>query len=133
MSDLENLVSGAEIARRLGVSKQRAHQLTHMDGFPEPLGRLGAAIVWRWSDVAAWSEESGLPRPPRETQPPGTWLLSCGHEIPLLRHHNAAELPFQRRMCPVCRLARPVVEYVPAHAKTARPGSGDGEPRAGGS
>lgn len=54
---LEDLVTGAEAARRLGVSRQRLQQLAARDDFPEPLGVLGRANVWRSSDVAAWAVE----------------------------------------------------------------------------
>lgn len=54
MTELDDLVTGAEIGRRLGVSTQRAHQLARMDGFPPAVGKVGSAIVWRWPEVEAW-------------------------------------------------------------------------------
>lgn len=56
---LEDLVTGAEAARRLGVSRQRLQQLAARDDFPEPLGVLGRANVWRSSDVAEWAATQG--------------------------------------------------------------------------
>lgn len=52
---LEELVTGAEAARRLGLSRERVRQLAEKPGFPEPLGKVGNAIVWRWRDVERWS------------------------------------------------------------------------------
>ena len=47
-------MSGAEIGRRLGVSRERVRQLTRRAEFPPPLGRVGPAFVWRWNDVDEW-------------------------------------------------------------------------------
>lgn len=58
---LEDLVTGAEIARRLGVSRARAHQLAARPDFPAPLGRIGQAKVWRWTDIKAWLPAVGRP------------------------------------------------------------------------
>lgn len=54
----DELVSGAEIGRRLGVSRERVRQWTSNPryGFPPTLGRVGGAKVWRWAPVAAWAE-----------------------------------------------------------------------------
>jgi hypothetical protein len=43
---IPELVSVSEIADILGVSRQRAHQLTKRPDFPEPIARLGAGPVW---------------------------------------------------------------------------------------
>jgi predicted DNA-binding transcriptional regulator AlpA len=70
LEELEDLVSGAEIARRLGVSTQRVHQMRDEDDdFPEPLGRVGNSIVWRWREVEKWAHA----RTTRNRQP----QLSC--------------------------------------------------------
>jgi predicted DNA-binding transcriptional regulator AlpA len=53
--DLADLVTGAEIGRRLGVSTQRVHQLASQQSFPRPLGRVGNSIVWRWDDLERWN------------------------------------------------------------------------------
>jgi hypothetical protein len=60
--ELEDLVTGAEIARRLGRTKARAHQLANRPDFPAPLGRVGQAKVWRWSDIKTWLPS--VDRPP---------------------------------------------------------------------
>jgi hypothetical protein len=52
MSELLRL---ADIARIVGVSYERAHQLRHQPGFPEPAGRLGKADLWAASDVWRWA------------------------------------------------------------------------------
>lgn len=58
---LEDLVTGAEAARRLGVSRQRLQQLAARDDFPKPLGVLGRANVWRSTDVAKWAARHTRP------------------------------------------------------------------------
>jgi len=50
------LVSGAEIGRRLGVSREAVRQWRGKPGFPEPLGRVGRAVVWDWSTVRQWAD-----------------------------------------------------------------------------
>ena len=57
--ELEELVTGADIGRRLGVSRQRAHQLAAGDGFPAPLGRVGNYLVYRWADIEKWAKADG--------------------------------------------------------------------------
>ena len=52
----DELVTGSEIGRRLGVSRQRVYQWLKAPNlrFPKPL-RLNARIVlWRWADVERW-------------------------------------------------------------------------------
>lgn len=48
------LVMTADIARRLGVSPQRAHQLTQQPRFPKAVGRVGSSNVWSASNVESW-------------------------------------------------------------------------------
>jgi predicted DNA-binding transcriptional regulator AlpA len=57
-SDTE-LVIAADIADRLGISRQRINVLASGPGFPKPLGKLGRSAVWRWSSVERWARESG--------------------------------------------------------------------------
>lgn len=48
-------VMGAnEIAVRLGVTRQRAYQITARRDFPEPIAHLAMGQVWETSDVEAW-------------------------------------------------------------------------------
>lgn len=49
------LVTAADIGRRLGVSTQRAHQLAQQGRFPEPVGRVATSVVWRWRDIERWN------------------------------------------------------------------------------
>ena len=57
--ELGELVTGAEIGRRLGVSRERVRQWAADPRyqFPAPLGRIGRAVVWRWGDIAAWVQQ----------------------------------------------------------------------------
>lgn len=55
---LEDLITGAEVARRLGVSRQRVGQLRTTAGFPEPAGKVGQAVVWRSGEIEAWARGS---------------------------------------------------------------------------
>lgn len=56
MTELDDLVTGAEIGRRLGLSTQRVHQLAERPDFPAALGHVGNSVVWRWADVQQWNE-----------------------------------------------------------------------------
>ena len=53
------IVGTTEVARMLGVSRQRVLQLAARPGFPEPLGRLPKGNVWRKDDVKSWAAEKG--------------------------------------------------------------------------
>jgi len=58
------LVVQLDIAKRLGITKQRVAQLAARDDFPTPIGVLGRSTVWRWSDIERWARETGrLTRP----------------------------------------------------------------------
>jgi predicted DNA-binding transcriptional regulator AlpA len=59
--ELEDLVTGGEVAKRLGMSRARVHQLAARPDFPKPLGRVGQSKIWRWSDVRAWLPQVGRP------------------------------------------------------------------------
>lgn len=59
--ELEDLVTGGEIGKRLAMSRARVHQLAVRPDFPKPLGRVGQSKVWRWSDVRAWLHVAGRP------------------------------------------------------------------------
>ena len=60
-----DLMSTAEIARLLAVSRQRVQQLTRTVGFPPPAATLNMGSVWHTADVLAWAQRTGR-------QPPGT-------------------------------------------------------------
>ena len=55
----DHLMGVAEIAALLDVSRQRVHQLTKTDGFPEPTARLVGGWIWTREDVEAWARETG--------------------------------------------------------------------------
>lgn len=50
----QDLVTGGEIARRLGISRERVRQLAQSADFPSPIGRLGSANIWGWDAVDEW-------------------------------------------------------------------------------
>jgi prophage regulatory protein len=48
------LMGAAEIAERLGVSRQRVQQLVRRRDWPAPVAVLTMGKVWRTVDVEAW-------------------------------------------------------------------------------
>lgn len=62
-NELTDLVTGAEAARRLGISRERLRQLAGGDDFPTPVGKVGVAIVWRWPDLTRWAKREGRTLP----------------------------------------------------------------------
>jgi hypothetical protein len=59
--DPKDLVGTSEIATRLSVAHGdtvRAWRRRH-DDFPDPVMKLGNAVVWFWPDVEAWARETG--------------------------------------------------------------------------
>jgi len=63
---LPELMSAADIAEELGVTRQRVHQLRHTAAFPTPLADLRGGAIW---DAAAirkfdrtWTRQPGRPR-----------------------------------------------------------------------
>lgn len=53
--NLPRLVSAAEVADQLGISRQRVHQLQSTAGFPEPLYRLRTGPVWDARAIEAFA------------------------------------------------------------------------------
>lgn len=53
------MVSTAEIARLLGVTRQRVQQLAKTPAFPRPAATLGMGNVWHTADIRAWASETG--------------------------------------------------------------------------
>ena len=51
------LMGAAEVARLLGVSRQRVNQLAQTDSFPSPVAILDAGRIWLAGDVQAWAAE----------------------------------------------------------------------------
>jgi hypothetical protein len=56
---LEDFVIAADIARRLKVSSERVRQWRESEEFPQPVGKLGRSLVWRWRDVQRWARKTG--------------------------------------------------------------------------
>jgi predicted DNA-binding transcriptional regulator AlpA len=52
------LVISADIAKRLGLTRQRIHVLANRSGFPPPLGKLGRSSVWHWASIERWARET---------------------------------------------------------------------------
>lgn len=59
------LVSGAEIGRRLGVSREAVRQWRDRPGFPKPLARVGRSVVWDWKHIDAWATKTDRAVPHR--------------------------------------------------------------------
>jgi hypothetical protein len=57
---VDELVDAAEIAARLGVTKQMVHHWRRRNlGFPAPVRELTQVLIWYWPDVATWAESTG--------------------------------------------------------------------------
>lgn len=54
-ADPREVVFGGEVARRLGVSRQRVMQLLDSGRFPKPIATTGRDRVWRWGDISTWA------------------------------------------------------------------------------
>ncbi|GGL01221.1 helix-turn-helix transcriptional regulator [Mangrovihabitans endophyticus] len=50
----KHLMSAGEIQQRLGVSRQRVHQLTARPDFPAPYEELSIGRIWIREDVEDW-------------------------------------------------------------------------------
>src|SRR5437016_3643018 len=51
------MVSVSEIAEHLGVSRQRAYQITCYKSFPSPVANLHTGRVWAYDNVYAWAAD----------------------------------------------------------------------------
>lgn len=64
------IVSAAEVARRIGVSRERVRQLAEEPGrFPTAVGNIRGSRAWRWGDVSDWLVAGGRRRPGRPRRP----------------------------------------------------------------
>jgi prophage regulatory protein len=61
-------MAAQEVADYLNISRQRVHQLTERDDFPEPAATLAVGRIWRGSDIRAWSKRY---RPDLAEEPEG--------------------------------------------------------------
>jgi hypothetical protein len=58
--EFNDLVTQADIGRRLGLTRQRIGQLIEEDPrFPEPVGELGNYRIWEWPHVQRWAANAG--------------------------------------------------------------------------
>ena len=59
----DDVVGTPEVARRLGISRERVRQLAEVPGrFPSPIGSVRDTRVWHWGDVADWLAAGGRRR-----------------------------------------------------------------------
>ena len=59
-----DLVGVHEIAKILGVSRQRVDAIVRGGAFPSPVCRIAAGRIWRRTDIVAWAK-AHRPRPSR--------------------------------------------------------------------
>ena len=61
------IVDAREVAERLGMKNARSvlDLRIHRLGFPPPVGHVGRTLVWSWSQVANWADESSVELPDR--------------------------------------------------------------------
>ena len=57
--DRDELLSGSDVARRLGITRQRVQQLSSQGRLPRPLVAFGTVTVWRWGDISDWASVQG--------------------------------------------------------------------------
>lgn len=65
---MEELVGVAEIAKMLGVTRQRVNAIvkTHPE-FPAPAAELSAGRIWYREQIIAWSQQTERRRPETES------------------------------------------------------------------
>jgi hypothetical protein len=75
--DRQELLSGADVAKRLSVSRQRIQQLAATPRFPRAAASFGTVSVWRWGDVADWARlhERRTKAPRRRRHAPDTTVI----------------------------------------------------------
>ena len=54
-----HLVGATEIAKLLGLTRQRVHQLAALDDFPRPTAVLSSSIIWERSAIEEWARRTG--------------------------------------------------------------------------
>lgn len=54
-----DIVGTCEIALMLGVSRQRANQLSNEKGFPDPIAQLRMGRIWNIAQVREWMTAKG--------------------------------------------------------------------------
>jgi len=68
-SEAHRFMGNYEIRALLGVSRQRVHQITHLDSFPAPVAELASGGIWLATDVDDWirAHRPGLHRANTDT------------------------------------------------------------------
>lgn len=56
---MHHLVGPREIAKLLGISRQRVTQLVERPDFPIPVAVLAMGKVWHTDDITAWAKRTG--------------------------------------------------------------------------
>jgi predicted DNA-binding transcriptional regulator AlpA len=51
-----DVMGAAEIARHLGVSRQRVQQLVRTAGFPAPAASLDMGKIWDAAEIREWAK-----------------------------------------------------------------------------
>jgi hypothetical protein len=94
--NVPDLVGVVEIARVLGISRQRASKLTKQRGFPEPVVRLASGSVWTRLSldrfIEQWTRKPGRRLWPLESEETPEVLKLRAHVIELTnRLHHASD------------------------------------------
>lgn len=67
VAELMRLAGRTELAEMLGVTRQRARQLSERPDFPAPIAVMGRRPIWRIEDIEGWAALVGRtlkPLPP---------------------------------------------------------------------
>jgi hypothetical protein len=63
----DDLVTRANVARRLHLTRAQVARAVATPAFPAPIGHLRGMPIWRWADVRRWAEAAaGAPEGPSE-------------------------------------------------------------------
>jgi predicted DNA-binding transcriptional regulator AlpA len=94
--NVPDLVGVTEIARVLGITRQRATKLTKQQGFPEPVALLASGSVWTRSSLDRflqwWTRKRGRPPLPFDRDEIPEVLKLRAHVIELTnRLHHASD------------------------------------------
>jgi predicted DNA-binding transcriptional regulator AlpA len=54
LSEIGELASQADLARRWGLTRQRVHQLVREPAFPSPVARVSGQSVWLAHEADYW-------------------------------------------------------------------------------
>lgn len=69
----DHLMGAAEVAKLLGVSRVRVHQIAAADpAFPDPVAELAAGRIWERAAIEEWARQRGKGSPPGARASTGT-------------------------------------------------------------